>query len=213
MTVSIKRGRMNSPFLAGLLLGASLIIAIGAQNAFILRQGILRQHVFVLCGVCAVSDAVLIAVGVFGFASVIRQSSSLVAAVTIGGIAFLFVYGMLAFRRALLSRTMSRSHTKADTRAMAISTCLALTLLNPHVYLDTVVLVGSISLAYQGSERLAFGAGATIASFLWFFGLGYGARLLSGVFENPIAWRILDTLIGVVMWSIALSLSLDFLGP
>jgi L-lysine exporter family protein LysE/ArgO len=195
-----------SAFLAGLLLGASLIIAIGAQNAFILRQGLLRQHVFVLCLICASSDALLIALGVGGLGTLISKVPVLIEAVTIGGALFLAVYAAIAFGRAVHPAAMKAAETTGNGLGAAVAACLAFTFLNPHVYLDTVVLLGSLSAAYEGSARLVYGAGAALASFVWFFGLGYGARLLEPVFAKPAAWRVLDVIIGVVMAALAISL-------
>lgn len=192
-----------SPLLAGFGLGASLIIAIGAQNAFILRQGLLRTNVFILCLICAVSDAALIALGVGGFGTLIQSMPRLIVIVTIGGALFLFIYGALAFKRALEPQTMTAANGQSSTLKSAIATCLALTFLNPHVYLDTVILLGGISSQYVGNDRIFFAFGAMLASFVWFFSLGYGARALIKVFEQSLAWRILDILIGIVMWMIA----------
>ena len=194
------------PFLSGFFLGGSLIVAIGAQNAFILRQGLLDRHVFVLCLICALSDAVLIAAGVAGLGTLVAQSPWLVRVVTIGGAVFLFSYSALAFRRAIRPDALKAAKTGEADLGAAIAACLAFTFLNPHVYLDTVLLVGSVSATYAGAERLAFGVGAVIASFVWFFGLGYGARLLQPFFARPSAWRFLDCAIGVVMAAIAISL-------
>ncbi|MBL0371176.1 amino acid transporter [Rhizobium sp. KVB221] len=197
---------MLNASLSGLLLGASLIIAIGAQNAFILRQGLLRKHVFVLCLICALSDATLIAVGVAGLGTLIAQAPALINAVTIGGALFLAAYALIAFKRALHPTAMKAAEIRDGSLGAALAACLAFTFLNPHVYLDTVVLLGGLSAAYEGSARFAYGAGAAVASFVWFFGLGYGARLLEPVFAKPAAWRVLDVLIGLVMALLAISL-------
>ncbi len=194
------------PFLSGFFLGGSLIVAIGAQNAFILRQGLLGQHVFILCLICALSDAVLIAAGVAGLGTLVAQSPRLVQIVTVGGALFLFTYAALAFRRAIRPDALNAAKTGEANLGAAIAACLAFTFLNPHVYLDTVLLVGSVSASYAGADRLAFGTGAVIASFVWFFGLGYGARLLQPLFARPSAWRVLDLAIGLVMAAIAVSL-------
>lgn len=194
------------PALAGFFLGASLIIAIGAQNAFVLKLGIVRKHVFVVALICALSDAVLIIAGVAGFGVIVKSAPGLITAVTYFGAAFLFVYGILAFRRAAQVQTLHTTANSTVSLSKAVVTVLGLTFLNPHVYLDTVVLLGGLSAAYVGLAKIAYGAGATIASFTWFFALGYGARLLAPVFEKPISWRILEFLIGVVMWSIAAKL-------
>ena len=199
-------------FVSGFFLGLSLIIAIGAQNAFILRQGLLRQHVFVLCLICALSDAVLIATGVAGLGTLLAASPRLIAAVTVGGAIFLFAYAALAFLRALRPRAMHAAATGEGSLKAAIAACLAFTFLNPHVYLDTVVLLGSLSSRFEGGARFAYGAGACIASFVWFFGLGYGARLLQPVFAKPAAWRVLDVLIGLVMTAIGLGLLRSLFG-
>jgi L-lysine exporter family protein LysE/ArgO len=194
--------------LSGFLLGASLIIAIGAQNAFILRQGLLRQHVFILSLICALSDAVLIALGVGGLGSLIGQVPILIKLVTAAGALFLATYAVIAFRRAFHPQAMTAAKSADGGLKAAIAACLAFTFLNPHVYLDTVVLLGGLSAAYEGSARLAYGGGAALASFVWFFGLGYGARLLEPLFARPAAWRVLDVLIGIVMAGLALSLVL-----
>lgn len=192
--------------LNGLILGVSLIVAIGAQNAFVLRQGLRRKFVFAVCLICAVSDAVLIAAGVAGMGTLVQRSPALLAGATIGGAGFLVLYGLGAFLRAAHPKTLTSSAVGGGSLLQAIGTCLALTFLNPHVYLDTVVLLGGLSGRYPGMMRLAFGAGAAIASFVWFFSLGYGARLLAPVFAKPVAWRILDIGIGLVMWGIAVGL-------
>ena len=191
---------------SGFLLGASLIIAIGAQNAFILRQGLLRQHVFVLCLICALSDAVLIAAGVAGLGTLIASSPRLIEVVTVGGGIFLLSYAVLAARRAFKPEALIAAKSGKGSLKAAVAACLAFTFLNPHVYLDTVLLLGSLSAAYGGAARTAFGAGAALASFAWFFGLGYGARLLQPVFAKPAAWRVLDIVIALVMTAIAIGL-------
>ena len=199
-----------APAIAGLLLGGSLIIAIGAQNAFILRQGLLRQHVFVLCLICALSDAVLIGLGVAGLGAIISGSEILIGAVTLGGAAFLAVYAVMAFRRAISPSALYAARTAPGSLKAAVLTCLAFTFLNPHVYLDTVLLVGGLSGRYEGTARLAFALGAMSASFIWFFGLGYGARVLEPLFARPSAWRVLDGLIALVMAALSMSLLTRF---
>lgn len=200
-----------SAAISGFLLGASLIIAIGAQNAFILRQGLLRQHVFILCLICATADAVLIALGVGGLGTLVSQAPVLITAVTVGGMLFLGAYAMIAFRRALHPAAMRAASVTGGSLKAAVAACLAFTFLNPHVYLDTVVLLGSLSARFEGAGRIAYGAGAVLASFVWFFGLGYGARLLEPVFARPAAWRVLDIIIGLVMAGLAISLGLTLL--
>ncbi len=198
-------------FLTGFGLGASLIIAIGAQNAFILRQGILRQHVFILCLICAIADSLLIAVGVAGVGAIMQSSPSLLFSIRIGGAIFLLWYAWVAFRRALKPNVMNEAGQGEGSLRVALLTCLAFTFLNPHVYVDTVLLVGA-SAPHEGEARLAYGAGAMLASFIWFFALGYGARLLEPVFKNPKAWQVLDTMIGIVMLLIAFGLVYPLLG-
>ncbi len=200
-----------SAALAGFFLGASLIIAIGAQNAFILRQGLLRSHVFILCLICAVSDAALIAAGVAGLGTLVAHSPTLLLVVTLGGAIFLGSYAVIAFRRALRPGAMQAGSPQVMGLKAAVATCLTFTFLNPHVYLDMVVLIGSLSAAYSGTDRIAYGLGAAAASFVWFFGLGYGARLLQPIFSKPAAWRVLDVIIGVVMGLLAISLAVHFL--
>jgi L-lysine exporter family protein LysE/ArgO len=201
-----------SAALSGFALGGSLIIAIGAQNAFILRQGLLRRHVFVLCLICALSDALLIAAGVGGMGAIVSQSPVLILLVTIGGTVFLGTYAVLAFKRAAKPAAMVAGSPEGMSLKAAVLACLAFTFLNPHVYLDTVLLLGSLSASYAGGERVAYGIGAAIASFSWFFGLGYGARLLAPIFARPAAWRVLDASIGVVMSLLAAGLLLSAFG-
>ncbi len=197
--------------LAGFFLGGSLIIAIGAQNAFILRQGLVRAHVLVVVLIAALSDALLITAGIAGLGSIVARSTALITIVTIGGAIFLACYAVLAFRRALQRHVMEAAQKSVGSVWAAATTCLGLTFLNPHVYLDTVLLIGGLSGQYEGSARLAFGVGACIASFVWFFALGYGARLLAPVFVNPVAWRVLDVLIGLVMMFLAIGLVVRFI--
>ncbi|GGD13653.1 LysE/ArgO family amino acid transporter [Aureimonas glaciei] len=193
--------------LRGFALGLSLIVAIGAQNAFILERGLVRSHVFVLCLVCALADALLIAAGVAGLGTLIAARPGLIFAVTIGGALFLAAYAAIALRRALRPDAMVVRGGRAMSLKTALATVLALTFLNPHVYLDTVVLLGSLSARYpEEILRVAYGSGAMAASFLWFFALGYGARLLAPLFARPSAWRILDAVIAAVMALLALSL-------
>lgn len=193
-------------FIQGFLLGGGLIIAIGAQNAYVLRQGLLRNHVFWLCLFCACADALLIGIGVAGFGAVVSSSATLLRAVAIFGGMFLFGYGIMAFRRALSPSVMEAAAATRPTLRQALASIAAFTFLNPHVYLDTVVLVGGYSAQFPGNGQAMFGIGAATASFVWFFSLGYGARLLQPLFLKPLAWRILDSGIGVVMWILAAKL-------
>ena len=190
-------------FWSGLWLGFSLIIAIGSQNAFVLKQGLKREFVFIICLICAVSDAVLIAIGVSGFYVIINQLPWVEPMARIGGGIFLLIYGLKSFWSAFThTGNLTAAKKSAPSLALAVSTCLAFTWLNPHVYLDTVVLLGSISTQYVG-HKMEFALGAVLASFLFFFSLGYGARLLAPVFEKPLAWKVLDFMIGIIMLSIA----------
>ncbi|SLN27104.1 Arginine exporter protein ArgO [Pseudoruegeria aquimaris] len=198
-----------SAYFAGFALGFSLILAIGAQNAFVLRQGLRNEHVLPVVLTCALSDAVLIALGVSGFGAIAGAAPWLIPAFRWGGALFLLGYGALAFRAAYRGgAALSAGDQPRQSLAAALTTCLALTWLNPHVYLDTVVLLGSISTQYEGA-RLAFGLGAASASFTFFFGLGFGARLLRGFFARPAAWRVLDVVVGATMWAIAASLIIN----
>ena len=193
---------------AGLGLGLSLIIAIGAQNAFVLRQGLRAEHVAAVVAVCLLSDVVLIAAGVGGAGALVTRAPDVVSVVCFAGGAFLLVYGLLAARRALRPAALLPDAGGARAGlAVTVTTCLALTWLNPHVYLDTVVLLGSLASTYD-DQRWWFGAGAAGGSTLWFIGLGYGARLLRPVFARPAAWRVLDAVIAVVMVSLAVSLAI-----
>ena len=195
-----------APFLSGFALGASLIIAIGAQNAFILRMGLIRSHVFVLSLVCALSDALLIALGVAGMGAAVSAHPLLLKAIALAGAIFLFAYAILSARRAFRPEALLPSQRQPMPLRAALAICLALTWLNPHVYLDTVMLIGAFSTAHAGDARLAFAIGAMAASFVWFFGLGYGARLLAPLFARQLAWRVLDSFIAAVMAALSLSL-------
>lgn len=194
--------------LFGFSLGFSLILAIGAQNAFVLKQGLRDEHVFLVCLICALSDAALILIGVSGFHILVAKFPGLVEIARYGGALFLFSYGLISFYKALrLQQGLLPSELPRSSPWQATLTCLAFTWLNPHVYLDTVVLLGSISTQF-GTETPWFAAGAMTASFVFFFALGYGARLLRPLFADARAWRLLDFLIGIVMWGIALRLIL-----
>ena len=217
---------MLSSIVAGFGLGLSLIVAIGAQNLFVLRQGIRREHAAAVALVCALSDAVLIAIGVSGLGAVLHAVPWLIDAVRWAGAVFLVAYAALAARRALYPtgdalRVADAEATDTATRAApgaadvrvatrtrlapVVLTCLALTWLNPHVYLDTVFLLGSVA-STHGDSRWWFAAGAALASFAWFFSLALGARHLGRWLEAPRAWRVLDGIIAIVMLAIAVSL-------
>ncbi|HET7409229.1 MAG TPA: LysE/ArgO family amino acid transporter [Paracoccaceae bacterium] len=200
---------MLVPFATGFGTGFTLILAIGAQNAFVLRQGLLRRHVFWICFACALSDAILITAGVAGMGTIAAAAPWLIDALTWGGAAFLIVYGALSLRRALTPGALRAAGQGAQSLGAALAMTFAFTWLNPHVWLDTVGLVGAVSTGFRGdAAKAAFAAGAVAASFVFFFGLGYGARLLAPVFARPRAWAVLDTVIALVMWTIAASLVL-----
>ncbi|MEU2829215.1 LysE/ArgO family amino acid transporter [Streptomyces lavendulae] len=187
--------------LAGFGTGLSLIVAIGAQNAFVLRQGVRRHAVLAVVAICAVSDALLIALGVAGVGAFVTAWPAALTAVAIAGGTFLVCYGVLAARRVLRpapGAALGTGGAAAGSARTAVLTCLAMTWLNPHVYLDTVLLVGSLA-ADRGDLRWAFGTGAALASLIWFGALGYGARLLSGLLARPGAWRVLDGLVAATM--------------
>jgi L-lysine exporter family protein LysE/ArgO len=192
---------------SGLALGLGLIVAIGAQNAFVLRQGLRVEHVGAVVAVCAASDLVLIALGVLGAGAALSRLPWLLPVVCFAGAAFLVGYGALAARRALRPGSLRPSTGGArGGLAVTLGTCLALTWLNPHVYLDTVVLLGSTASTY-GAHRWDFAVGAGLGSLLWFTALGFGARLLRPLFARPRAWRLLDGAIAVVMVGLGVSLA------
>ncbi|HEY2981907.1 MAG TPA: LysE/ArgO family amino acid transporter [Anaerolineales bacterium] len=198
-----------SAFLEGLSLGASLIIAIGAQNAFVLRQGLLRRHVLITALICILCDVALISLGVAGLGVLIESTPALLTIMTWGGAAFLFFYGLRSFQNALKHQSLQAEPASDDQVASVRGTVLAVlafSLLNPHVYIDTVILLGGLGARHPAAERLSFVLGAWSASTLWFFGLAYGARFLTPLFQKPLTWRILDVLIGCVMWMIAIRL-------
>ncbi len=199
---------MFSAALAGFALGGSLIIAIGAQNAFVIRQGVLNHYVFWICSFCAVSDAILIWCGVYGLAAVLAVAPQLLALLRYGGAAFLMWYGIQAFRRAVNPEALMDSQRTTPSLASALAMCAAFTWLNPHVYIDTVVLVGSIANARATGEQAPFAAGASLASFVWFFAIGYGAKALRGPLSQPKVWRAIDLSIAAIMFWIAIKLLL-----
>lgn len=195
---------MLSSAIAGFVASAVLIIAIGAQNAFILRQGLRREHVLPVVLVCAFSDLALIFAGIAGLGAAIEAQPVLLTVIRWAGAAFLFGYAALAARRALRPQTLDPAAQAPSTLRATLLTCLALTYLNPHVYLDTVLLLGSV--AQQHADRWAFGFGAAAASLSWFAALGVGARRLAPVLARPAAWRVLDGSIALVMAALATAL-------
>ena len=196
---------MYLTFLQGFALSLTLILAIGAQNAFVLRQGLRQVHVFWVCLTCGLIDAVLIVAGIVGFGALAQAVPWFETAMRYGGAAFLLWYG---WRNAVSAwnggSALDAGGDAEPSLAKTILTVVALSLLNPHVYLDTVVLIGSISAQYE--DRISFGIGAGVASFTFFFALGYGARLLRPIFANPRSWQVLDALIALIMWALAAKL-------
>jgi len=192
---------------AGLLTGWSLIVAIGAQNAYVLRQGLARKYVGVVVAICAVSDLVLILAGVAGIGTIVERAPAALDVVRWLGVAFLLWYGVSSLLRARRTEGLEAARAGAGSTRAAAVTAVALTWLNPHVYLDTVLLLGSIANQHEDG-RWWFGAGAALASLLWFTALGYGARLAHGLLASARAWRVLDVLIGLTMIVIAATLAL-----
>lgn len=198
---------ISTAYLAGLGAGAGLIIAIGAQNAFVLRQGLQRHFIGSVVTVCILADVGLILLGVAGMGLAVKQHPGLMEWLRYVGAAFLAVYGLLALRRAWQGESgLQPVGNGALSRGRIVLACLAFTLLNPHVYLDTVVLLGTLSTHYEGNTRWLFAAGASTASVLWFLALGYGARLLLPVFRSPLAWRVFDVAIAAFMLTLAVVL-------
>jgi L-lysine exporter family protein LysE/ArgO len=196
---------VSSPLVVGFLTSFALIAAIGAQNAFVLRQGIRREHVLPVVAMCTVSDVVLIAAGIAGVGALIAAHPGALDVARFGGAAFLIGYGLLAAKRAWRPGTLNPSDDTPARLCEVLLTCAALTFLNPHVYLDTVVLLGAIA-SEQREGRWLFGVGAVSASLVWFTALGFGARRLAGLFAAPRTWRILDALIAVTMIALGVSL-------
>ncbi|QDY89456.1 amino acid transporter [Arthrobacter sp. UKPF54-2] len=198
---------MIFPLVSGLSAGLSLIVAIGAQNAFVLRQGIQRSHVATVVAVCAVSDLLLILLGVAGIGVLLDRAPAALVVIRWAGGAFLLAYGALAAWRAVRGQQLDQAGDKpAGSRAAVLATCLAFTWLNPHVYLDTVLLLGSLATAQGESGRWWFAAGAGLGSIAWFTALGAGARFLTELFRRRAAWRVLDAVIAVVMVTLAVLL-------
>ena len=192
-------------FITGFSIGFSLILAIGAQNAFVLKQGLIRQNVFLVCLICAASDAILITLGVSGFGEIITEYPIIERLARLGGALFLFTYGVLNLYSAQ-TKTHALEPTKKiqKSKRKTILTCLGFTWLNPHVYLDTVVMLGSISTQFENTA--AFALGAISASFVFFFSLGFGASKLTRYFEKPRTWRVLENLIGILMIFLGIAL-------
>lgn len=196
--------------LKGFLVSLSLICAIGAQNAFVLKQGLLKNNIFWICTTCFLCDFLLMCLGIFGVGEIINTNKILLITLTLAGVAFLISYGFLSFRsafKASSSLKLQPDNLQKVSLASSISATLAITLLNPHVYLDTVVIIGGVSATLPSNfDKFSFMVGALIASFIWFYSLGYGAKKLSVYFTKPRVWQIIECLVGILMWGIALSL-------
>jgi L-lysine exporter family protein LysE/ArgO len=192
--------------LTGFLTGLSLIVAIGAQNAFVLRQGLLRRHVLPIVLICAVSDAALIVVGVLGLGSLISLLPWLLEVIRWVGVAFLVWYGSTSLRRFMKNESLKAAEAGSGNLKQTVLTVLALTYLNPHVYLDTVIFIGSIANQFK-DDKWFFVMGAVTASFVWFFSLGFGAKKASVLVSKPKFWKILDIFIAAVMFSLAITLA------
>jgi len=193
---------MITAALDGFLLGGSLIVAIGAQNAFVIRQGLSARHVIWICLFCAVSDTMLIIAGVFGLSAVAAVVPLAVPIMTYGGAAYLFYFGTVALRRALRPLANVIEQAEAQSLKTALLMCAGFTFLNPHVYLDTVILVGSVANTHEGEARYAFAAGAALSSFVWFFSIGLGAMALKPWLDNPRVWQIIDSLIALILFGL-----------
>jgi L-lysine exporter family protein LysE/ArgO len=202
---------MYVAFLTGLFLGLSLIVAIGAQNAFVLRQGILQKHVFFIALFCAISDSLLISLGIAGISIFLRdfifEFSNLIY---LFSALWLFAYGIIRFQSALKPNlNLKINNSKSSELTSSILTISVLTFVNPHVYLDTMILIGSVSQQFIGGNRITFGIGACLASFIWFFCLAYGAKTLIPFMEKPSSWRLLDSLIAIIMFTISIKLAFE----
>lgn len=208
--VTVVRMVMLSSAVAGFATSVGLILAIGPQNAFVLRQGLQRSHVALVVATCAISDAAMILAGVAGAGLLVRESPLLLQILRFGGAAFLACYGLLAAKRAWYgTNALLVANIKALSWKRVLLAALAFTFLNPHVYLDTVVLMGSLSTRYVGVEKWAFAIGACLGSVTWFTSLGYGARVLEPVFRRPRAWQLLDGFIAVLMLALSALLILS----
>jgi len=191
----------------GFLTGLSLIVAIGAQNAFVIRQGLLRSHVLLVVAVCSLSDALLIVLGTGGLGEIVKANEGLLTFIRWFGVAYLTWFGIRSLRSAFKENQLLASGAAERSWKKILVTVLALTYLNPHVYLDTVIFVGSIANQFK-EDRWFFAIGASVASFIWFTSIGFGAQAASKVMSKPIFWRIFDTFVALVMFSIAFTLAI-----
>ena len=203
---------MHTAFIQGIAIGGSLIMAVGAQNAFVLKQGIKRSYSLPIALLCSLIDALMISAGVLGLGHLINSAPIIRDLASLGGALFLIWYGAQALRDSFLDKSLMTQHSSAGmSLKKAVLTTLGISLLNPHLYLDTVVLLGSISTQFDENGRHWFGIGAILASFVWFFSLSFGARLLEPIFVKPIAWKMLDRFICITMWAIAAGLLWPYL--
>jgi L-lysine exporter family protein LysE/ArgO len=200
---------MLSAFLTGLFLGLSLIVAIGAQNAFVIRSGILRNHILYIALFCAISDSLLIIIGIVGISFFLKEFFNEFSNIIFGFSAlWLFTYGLLRIRSALIYNSITVDNiSKSNSLLKAISVVAVFTFANPHVYLDTMILIGSVSQQFLDINRIFFGVGACTASFIWFLSIAYGAKLLTPIMQKPSHWRTLDLLIALIMFVIAFNLA------
>lgn len=201
---------MGSALVNGFLISLGLIVAIGPQNAYVIRKGLRKRHVFLVTTACFLSDAFLIGLGAAGVGALLQEGTVAAAVVSLIGGLFLLWYGAMSFKDALHPKTLTQKDlAEAGKKAhgkdwpVVVLTVLAFTFLNPHVYIDTLVVLGGLSATYAAGERLYFALGAIAASAMWFYGIGFGAVFFSKTFENPTAWRILDLFVGAVVWAAA----------
>lgn len=193
--------------ISGFLSGLSLIVAIGAQNAFVIKQGLRREYVLLIVLICSISDALLIFLGSAGLGQIIQSIPELLEVVRWFGVVYLLWFGIKSVKSAFTNQSLNASDGQLSSKKMVITTMLALTFLNPHVYLDTVILLGSIANQFE-NQRFLFSTGAALGSFVWFFSIGYGAKAASRFMSKPIFWKVLDLIIAVIMFSIAIFLAL-----
>lgn len=193
--------------ISGFLSGLSLIVAIGAQNAFVIKQGLRKEYVLLIVLICSISDALLIFLGSAGLGQIIQSIPELLEVVRWFGVVYLLWFGVMSVKSAFTNQSLNASDGQLSSKKMVITTMLALTFLNPHVYLDTVILLGSIANQFE-NQRFLFSTGAALGSFVWFFSIGYGAKAASRFMSKPIFWKVLDLIIAVIMFSIAIFLAL-----
>ena len=197
---------MITIYLKGFASGASLIIAIGAQNAFVLSQGIRKNYIILVPLICSICDVALLSCGIMGIGKIVGANKAFQTMTALFGGIFLFFYGLTSFYSALKGKRLDKDYKKKETMKKVVLSTLGITLLNPHVYLDTVVIMGSISSQFPAELKPYFGAGAISASFIWFFGLSLGASFMKPLFQKEISWKVLDFLVGITMWAIGFTL-------